>query len=111
MQPHRNLVVAFCTGKSFSEVLILASANPQYDKRLSIDLPVQYLTIPNLEHGKNMGRTWGEHVAYISCSECQNKKQFLYITCSPHVLPHVLSLEFSCTELVIQWTIFCHIVG
>ena len=35
-----------------------------------------------------------------------------------HVLPmfsqcslHVLSLEFSCTELVIQWTIFCHIVG
>ena len=31
------------TGKSLSEVLILASANPQYDKRLSIDLPVQYI--------------------------------------------------------------------
>ena len=29
------------TGKSFSEVLILASTNPQYDKRLSIELPVQ----------------------------------------------------------------------
>ena len=41
------------------------------------------------EHG-------GEHVVYINCSEC--KKQFLYTTCSPHVL----SLEFSCIELVIQ---------
>ena len=29
------------TGKSFSEGLILASVNPQYDKRLFIDLPVQ----------------------------------------------------------------------
>ena len=28
------------TGKSFSEALILASTNPQYDKRLFIDLPV-----------------------------------------------------------------------
>ena len=43
---------------------------------------------------------------YINCSECQNKnkKQFAYSTCSQHVL----SLEFSCTELIIQWTIFCH---
>ena len=29
------------TGKSFLEALILASTNPQYDKRLSMDLPVQ----------------------------------------------------------------------
>ena len=28
------------TGKSFSEPLILASNNTQYDKRLSVDLPV-----------------------------------------------------------------------
>ena len=27
-----------CTGKSFSEALILASTNPQYDKRLFIDI-------------------------------------------------------------------------
>jgi hypothetical protein len=27
------------TGKSFSEALILASSNPQYDKRLFIELP------------------------------------------------------------------------
>ena len=42
---------------------------------------------------------FAEHVLYINCSECQN--QFLYTTCSPHVL----SLEFSRIELVIQWTI------
>ena len=28
------------TGKSLSEPLILASINPQYDKRLFIDLPI-----------------------------------------------------------------------
>ena len=31
------------TGKSFSEALILASTNAQYDKRLFIDLQVQYV--------------------------------------------------------------------
>ena len=45
------------TGKSFSEVLILASTNPQYDKRLSSELPVQYMKIPSSEHGENMSRT------------------------------------------------------
>ena len=39
-------------------------------------------------------RTWGENVVYINCSEC--RKQFLYTTCSPHVL----NLQFSCIELV-----------
>ena len=28
-------------------------------------------------------RTWGEHVVYKNCSECQ--KQFLYTTCAPQV--------------------------
>ena len=31
---------------------------------------------------QNLGRTRVEHVVYISCSECQNKKQFVYTTCS-----------------------------
>ena len=75
------------TGKSFSVALILASTNPQCDKRLFIELQAQYMKIPR-----------SEHVVYINCSECQNKKQFVYTTCSQHVL----SLEFSCTELVIQ---------
>ena len=38
--PHRRLV-GFVTGKSLSESLILGSTNPQYDKRLFIDLSVQ----------------------------------------------------------------------
>ena len=61
------------TGKSFSEALILASTNPQYDNILFIELPVQYMKI-----------TSSEHVVYINCSECQNKNknQFVYTTCS-----------------------------
>ena len=35
------------TGKSLSEALILASSNPQYDKRLCIDLPVKYSRVRN----------------------------------------------------------------
>ena len=45
------------TGKSFWEVLILASTNPHYDKRLSSELPVQYMKILCSEHGENTGRT------------------------------------------------------
>ena len=60
------------TGKSFSETLILASTNPQYDKRLFIELQVQYMKIASSEH----------------CSECQNKnkKQFMYTTYSELVV-------------------------
>ena len=53
----------YCTGKSMSEAHILESTNLQYDKRLFIDLPVQY-----------MKTTSSEHVVYINCFECQNKK-------------------------------------
>ena len=52
------------TGKSFSEALILTSTNPHYDKRLLMKI------------------TSSEHVVYLNCSECQNKKQFVYTTCS-----------------------------
>ena len=31
------------TGKSLSEAFILTSTNPQYDKRLFIELPVQHM--------------------------------------------------------------------
>ena len=56
------------TGKSLSEALIFASTNQQYDGRLIIELQVQYMKIPS----SNLGRT---------CCV-----QFLYTTCSPHVL-------------------------
>ena len=52
------------TGKSLSEALNLKSTNPQYDYRLVIELPVQYMKI-----------TSSEHVVYINCSECQIKNK------------------------------------
>ena len=42
------------TGKSLSEELILGSTNPQYVKRLFIDLQVQYMKTTSSEHGENM---------------------------------------------------------
>ena len=51
------------TGKSISEALVLASTNPQYDRRLYIPLnyvQVQYMKIAS-----------SEHVVYMNCSECQ----------------------------------------
>ena len=71
-----------------SEAPIFASTNPQYDNRLFIELPVQYMKIPSSEHGENIGRTLEEHVVYISCSECQNKNKahFVYTTCSGLVI-------------------------
>ena len=87
----------FNTGKYLSEALIFVSTNPQYDDRLFIELRVQYMKIPR-----------SEHVVYTNCFLFWHSEQFMYTTCSQQ---HVLSLEFSCTELVIQWTMFCHIVG
>ena len=54
------------TGKSFSESLILTSTSPQYDKRLFIESPVQYMKIPS-----------SKHVVYINCFENQNKTKNL----------------------------------
>ena len=70
-----------CTGKSLLEALIVASTNPQYDKRLLIDIPVQY-----------MKTTSSEYVVYINCFECQiQKRKTIYVhnmlwACSFHVL-------------------------
>ena len=44
------LVFVFITGKSMSEALIFASTNPQYDNRLFIELPVQYMKIPSSKY-------------------------------------------------------------
>ena len=58
-----------------SEALIFPSTNPHYDDRLFIELHVQYMKIAS-----------SEHVVYINCSECQNKNQFVYTTCSELVV-------------------------
>ena len=52
---HEKKLPAY-SGKSLSEALILGSTNPQYDKRLFIDLQVQY-----------MKTTSSEHVVYTNC--------------------------------------------
>ena len=41
------LNIMIFTGKSFSEALILASTTPQYDKRLLMNVHVQYMKIEN----------------------------------------------------------------
>ena len=46
----KNAKIKVDTGKSFSEELILASTNPQFGKRLFIELRVQYMTIASSEH-------------------------------------------------------------
>ena len=57
----KSINLAQDTSKSFSEALIFASTNPQYDKRLFIDFSVLY-----------MKTTSSGHVVYINCFECQN---------------------------------------
>ena len=47
MDMKNNIIV---TGKSLSEALIFVLTNPQYDKRLFIDLPVQYMITKSSEH-------------------------------------------------------------
>ena len=74
-----------CTGKSFSEALILALTNPQYDKRLFIDLAV----LAGKLQAQNMLCT------YIVLNFKTKTKNNL---CTQHVL----SLLFSCTELINQ---------
>ena len=75
------ICIEMVTGKSFSEALILTSTNPKYDEKLFIELRVQYMKIANLPH-----------VVYTNCFDIQNN------LCTQHVL----SLQFSCTDLVIQ---------
>ena len=59
------------TGKSLSEAHILVSTNPQDDKRLFIDLPVQYMKTTN-----------SEHIVYRNCFLLRHSKDFMYLTCS-----------------------------
>ena len=44
---NQNDIFNEVTGKSLSEALFFASTNPQYNDRLFIDLPVQYIKIPS----------------------------------------------------------------
>jgi hypothetical protein len=81
-------LISSCTGKSMSEALIFASTNPQYDNRLFIELPVQYMKIPSSEHVKNMSRTWCVQKLFF-CFDIQNN------LCKQHVL----NMFLTCSEL------------
>ena len=65
----------------------LLSTNPQYDKRLFIELQVQYIHENGKLQAQNMLCT-----QICFCFDIQNN------LCTQHVL----SLQFSCTERVIQ---------
>ena len=58
------------TGKSYSEALILASVNPQHDKRLFIEIPKKYKY-----------RTCSVQILFWISKQTQKKTQFLYTTC------------------------------
>ena len=67
------------TGKSMSEALIFASTNPKYDNRMFIELPAQYMKIPNSEHGENMGRTCCAHKLFRMPKQ---KQKTMFSSCS-----------------------------
>ena len=54
-----------------SEALIFSSTNPQYDSRLFIESPGQYMKIPS-----------SDYVVYTNCVFFWYSKQFMYTTCS-----------------------------
>ena len=98
------------TGKWFSQALIFASTNPQYDKILFFESPVQYMKIPSSEHVvytncffvfvlifrtiyvHNMFWAWNCHVlnwwfkeqsvAILWVSWCKNKSFWQSFTCT-----------------------------
>jgi hypothetical protein len=60
------------TGKSFSEAFFLASTNPQYEKRLFIELQVQNMKIASSEHKlfwMSKQKTIYVHNMFWACSE------------------------------------------
>ena len=61
--------------KSLAEVLTFASTNPQYDDRLFIELEIQFMKVPSLEHVKNILCTQIVFCFYIHIN-----------LCTPHVL-------------------------
>ena len=79
--PRTLIIVSHCTGKSFSEALILASINPQYEKDCSLIFQVSMY----------MKTTSSEQVVYINCFVFVLTFKTIYVhnmfwACSFHVL-------------------------
>ena len=77
---------------AFQVILITIHANAKKDmasKIVQVNLLFSHQITRNMTKDcsvQYMKTTSSEHVVYINCSECQNKKQFVCTTCSPHVL-------------------------
>ena len=74
----KDLPVPYRAVVRFSKPLILASTNLQYEKRLFIELPAQYMKTTSSEHGDNMLCT---QIVFCFCFDIQNN------FCTQHVLP------------------------
>ena len=88
------------TGRSFSEVLILATTNPQYDKRLSIKLPIQYMKISSSEHFFFLVFNRGDTVSRRSPIEGVRPLE-IWITTSPSLFIYFHSFIYLFTYLFI----------
>ena len=85
------------TGKSFSEVLIFASTNPQYDDKLFIELQVQYLHEKSkLKPGENMLCT--ETVSDIQNNFCIQLVYNMFLPCSAKRRASDKDLPVICTK-------------
>ena len=82
----QKMTIFWFTGKCFSETLLLVSTNPLYEKRLFIELQVQYMKIPSSEHVENTLCT-----QIVFCFDVQNN------LCTQHVL----TMFSPCSELAI----------
>ena len=72
------------TGKSLPKAHIFESTNPHHDGKLLIEFQAQ---------------TWGEHVVYRNCF--WHSEQFLYTTCSHHILQKGELL----TKIYLYWSL------
>ena len=70
-----NNLKKIITGKSFSKALVLASTNPQYDKKLFVESPIQEMKTTSAEHGQNMARTCSAHTANIYSGNWDTRKK------------------------------------
>ena len=74
-QGKKSATIENVTGKSLSKALILGSTNPQYDKRLFIDLPVGYKS-----------RTCCVHILFFVFTFRSIYVHNMFWACSFHVL-------------------------
>ena len=86
-----------------SEALIFASINPQYDNRLFIELPVQYMKTTSSEHQENMLCTKIVLNVKTKTKLCTQYVLLMFWACSFHLL----NWKFNRQSFVILWVSYC----